>query len=155
MLTKIKSGRLKPSTGRYAIVASEYNARFVDAMLKGANEELLAAGAAEVQVVRVPGAFEIPVVAARLLRRGTPAVDAILCLGVIIRGETAHADHIGGGVTQALIRLQIDYGVPLVHEVLLLENTAQAEKRCLDPKFNRGREAARTAIQMVRVLREL
>lgn len=155
MLTKVKKVSRKPSTGRYAIVASSYNARFVDAMLMGAERELLAAGATSIQIVRVPGAFEIPVVAARLLRRGTPAVDAILCLGVIIRGETAHAEHIGCGVTQALIRLQIDYGVPLVHEVLLLENTAQAEKRCLDPKFNRGREAAQTAIEMVRLLAEL
>jgi 6,7-dimethyl-8-ribityllumazine synthase len=131
------------------IVASRYNARYVDSMLRAAQRELKRAGA-KVRVVRVPGAYEIPVVAAKLARTNPPA--AIICLGVILRGETTHAQHIGEAVSQALMQIQIQHGVPVIHEVLLLENPQQADARCLNPKHNRGVEAAQTALAMARVL---
>lgn len=146
---KIKAG------GHYAIVASEYNAEYVNSMLAGAQQELTRAGARQVQVVRVPGAFEIPVVAARLASRHRPALSAIICLGVIIRGETEHARLIGEAVTDSLAHIQIQYELPIVHEVLLLENEKQAVARCLDKKHNRGVEAARTAMAMARVMKDL
>ncbi len=141
------------SGGSFAIVASRYNARYVDGMLKAAARELKRAGA-KVQIVRVPGAYEIPVVAAKLATL-TPKPSAIICLGVILRGETTHAQHIGEAVSQALMQIQITHGVPVIHEVLLLENKQQAEVRCLDPKHNRGMEAAQTALEMARVLAQL
>jgi 6,7-dimethyl-8-ribityllumazine synthase len=149
MLQAVSASKTGKSGATFAIVASRYNARYVDSMLRAAQRELKRAGA-KVQVVRVPGAYEIPVVAAKLASANSPA--AIICLGVILRGETTHAQHIGEAVSQALMQIQIQHGVPLIHEVLLLENAQQAEARCLNPKHNRGVEAAQTALEMARVL---
>ena len=154
MLKRLKSQTGETTGGRFAIVASEYNAPYVEAMLRAARIELKRAGAASVEVVRVPGAFEIPVAAARLARMNPPW-SVIICLGVILRGQTTHAQHIGEAVTQALAMLQVDYLVPMVHEVLLLEIEVQARARCLDRRFNRGAEAARTAIRMAGVMKRL
>lgn len=140
---------------RFAIVAGRYNQRYADALVTRANRALRMAGAKqrEVTVVRVPGAFEVPVVVSRLAASGN--YDAIIALGVIIRGETAHADLIGRAVTDALTRIALRDGVPVVHEVLLLENEQQAHARCLQPKHNRGTEAALTAIEMAHLMRTL
>jgi 6,7-dimethyl-8-ribityllumazine synthase len=149
----------KPAEGQegrhhhFAIVASKYNARFVDSMVDAAAQTLERARAASVEIIRVPGAFEISVVAAALAAGKTKS--AIICLGVILRGETTHAQHIGEAVSQGLAQIQVQHRVPIIHEVLLLENEAQAEARCLNPKHNRGVEAALTALEMARVMREL
>lgn len=154
MLKPVKKTRAgKKAGGSFAIVASRYNARYVDSMLNAAAHELKRAGA-KVQVVRVPGAYEIPVVAAKLSTL-SPKPSAIICLGVILRGETTHAQHIGEAVSQALMQIQITHGVPVIHEVLLLENKQQADARCLDPKHNRGVEAAQTALEMARVMAQI
>jgi 6,7-dimethyl-8-ribityllumazine synthase len=153
MLKAVIKSKAAKSGGSFAIVASRYNARYVDGMLTAAARELKRAGA-KVQIVRVPGAYEIPVVAATLATLAAKP-SAIICLGVILRGETTHAQHIGEAVSQALMQIQITHGVPVIHEVLLLENKQQAEARCLDPKHNRGMEAAQTALEMARVLAQL
>ncbi|MBC8096744.1 MAG: 6,7-dimethyl-8-ribityllumazine synthase [Akkermansiaceae bacterium] len=153
MLKPVKKAKAGKAGGSFAIVASSYNARYVDEMLNAAVRELKRA-AAKVQVVRVPGAYEIPVVAAKLSTL-SPQPSAIICLGVILRGETTHAQHIGEAVSQALMQIQITHGVPVIHEVLLLENKQQAEVRCLDPKHNRGVEAAQTAMEMARVMAQI
>jgi len=144
MLKKIQAKKISARGGCFAIVASKYNARYVDAMLCAAKTEILRAGG-KVQIIRVPGAYEIPVVAARLARASRLAPDAslsaIICLGVILRGATTHAQHIGE--------------VPVIHEVLLLENEQQAKERCLDKKHNRGTEAAQTALAMAHVMAAL
>jgi 6,7-dimethyl-8-ribityllumazine synthase len=155
MLKRTRTSRRQAGGGYYAIIASRYNARYVDAMLRAAERRLRAAGAAGVQVVRVPGAFEIPVVAARLARAHQPRLAAIVCLGVILRGATTHAQHIGEAVSLALAGIQARHEVPVIHEVLLLENREQAAARCLDPKRNRGLEAAETALAMGGVMRDL
>jgi len=152
-----KASKTKPSGAagtRVAIVASRYNARYVNSMLRAAKAELAKAKVAA-EVVRVPGAFEIPAVASALVRRLTNPIDAILCLGVILRGETTHAENIGQAVTGALAQLQVEHSLPVIHEVLLLENVQQARERCLDARHNRGIEAARTAIEMTRVMRRV
>lgn len=153
MLKKVKSGAKLKVGGRFAIVASQYNARYVDAMLRTAQAELKRANAT-IKVVRVPGAYEIPVVAARLARQ-SPPFDALLCLGVILRGETAHADHIGDAVSHALMRIQVDHEVPVIHSVQLFGDEKQARVRCLGRRHNRGREAAQTALAMATVMRGL
>jgi 6,7-dimethyl-8-ribityllumazine synthase len=137
---------------RVAIVASEYNRRHVDGMLDAAVARLREHDAV-VEVLRVPGAFEIPVVAAALVERLDRVPKAIVCLGVIWQGETQHADHVGQAVTRALMDLQVRSQVPCVHEVLTVRSEEQARARCLDPATNRGFEAANTALAMVRLLR--
>lgn len=155
MLKKASKTKASAVAGtRVAIVASRYNARYVNSMLRAAKAELAKAKVAA-EVVRVPGAFEIPAVASALARRLTNPIDAILCLGVILRGETTHAENIGQAVTGALAQLQVEHSLPVIHEVLLLENVQQARERCLDARHNRGIEAARTAIEMTRVMRRV
>ena len=109
MLKKLRKVRQSVNGGKFAIVASRYNAEYVDAMLHEAREELLRAGA-HVRIVRVPGAFEIPAVAAKLANRGRYA--AIICLGVIFQGQTSHAQQISTGVTLPM---------PLEHKVQIVE----------------------------------
>ena len=155
MLKKASKTKASGVAGtRVAIVASRYNARYVNSMLRAAKAELAKAKVAA-EVVRVPGAFEIPAVASALARRLTNPIDAILCLGVILRGETTHAENIAQAVTGALAQLQLEHSLPVIHEVLLLENVQQARERCLDARQNRGIEAARTAIEMTRVMRRV
>ena len=154
MLRKNQSKKIIARGGAFAIVASKYNARYVDAMLRAAQVELKRAGA-KVQIVRVPGAYEIPVVAAKLARTSTPPLSGIICLGVILRGATTHAQHIGEAVSDALVQIQITHEIPVIHEVLLLENEQQARERCLDRRHNRGMEAAQTALEMARVMKNL
>ena len=153
MLRANRNRKENANGGAFAIVASRYNAEFVDAMVRAAKTELRRTGAM-VQVVRVPGAYEIPVVVAKLARASTinHQLSAIICLGVILRGETTHAAHIGEAVSDALMQIQVETEVPVIHEVLLLENVEQARVRCLDKKHNRGTEAAQTALEMARVM---
>lgn len=153
MLKRVRkdAGKLPQGRGRFAIVASEYNARHVDGMLRAARAELKAAGVEEIKVVRVPGAFEIPVVAGALARQH-PGWDAVICLGVIMQGQTSHAQHVGEAVTAALSQIAVQSGVPAIHEVLVFTSEEQARVRCLSKEFNRGAEAAQTALKMARVM---
>lgn len=155
VLKRVRNKATKALGGHFAIVASKYNARYVDAMLAAAKEMLEKGGVEDIQIIRVPGAFEIPVVAARIAHRHWPRPSAIICLGVILRGETTHARHIGEAVSNALAQIQIQHQIPIIHEVLLLENEQQAAVRCLSKKHNRGAEAAHTALEMARVLKSL
>src|SRR6185436_16049809 len=133
MLTKLKRSSNRKSGGSFAIVASRYNGRYVDAMVRAAKAELQKARA-EVRIVRVSGAFEIPAVAAKLAAFAsveTPALDAIICIGVIFQGQTSHAQHIGWGVTHALAQIQITHRLPVIHAVFTFEKEEHARVRCL------------------------
>jgi len=149
----------RPRTARksglsFAIVASRYNATYVQALVDFATSELneLEPGA-DVHLVRVPGSFEIPL-AVKLVAM-EKKVDAILALGVILQGETAHAGLIARSVTTALMSLALELRIPVIHEVLLLENAEQAQVRCLGKELNRGIEAARAAVSIARTVKEL
>jgi len=163
MLKKVTAKKLIRSNRAFAIVASCYNGEYVEAMLRAARTTLKRSGAGTVRVYRVPGAYEIPVVASRLAQLATGREDspprkpantlgAIICLGVILRGETTHAAHIGEAVSAALMQIQVGTGIPVIHEVLLLENRDQARVRCLDKNHNRGTEAAQTALTMAELI---
>jgi 6,7-dimethyl-8-ribityllumazine synthase len=138
----------------FAIVASKFNPEYVQGLVNHATAELrtLAIGA-NLALYQVPGAFEIPVVVRELAlqKRG----DAILAVGVILKGQTDHAEHLARSVTEALQRIVLDHGVPVIHCVLSFDNQAQARERCLGDKINRGTEAARAAISIANVMLEL
>src|ERR1041385_4612941 len=153
MLKQIQTSRSRNAGGSFAIVASRYNAQYVDAMLHAAREELLRAGA-HVRIVRVPGAFEIPATAAKLAQRSAKQsrYAAIICLGVIFQGETSDAQHIGWGVTHALAAIQVQQRIPVIHGVFVFDKVKHARVRCLGEKHNRGTEAAQTALEMARVM---
>src|SRR4051812_1952140 len=150
MLKRIRKAS-SAAKGRYAIIAARYNGKYTDALVRFAKAELN--GAEKIEVIRVPGSFEVPVVAGRLAHSGN--YDAVICFGAVLRGATTHADHIVIGVTNALAQLQIDSGIPIIHGVLMFDNEEQARERCLKKETNRGMEAARTAMEMVRICRDL
>ena len=139
---------------RICIVASKYNDQFTDAMVENAIEELgELVPQGRVDLIRVPGAFEIPVMVATVLDRDPPA--CIIALGLIIRGSTAHADLVAKSVTDALQQLAIESLRPVIHEVLLVEDEKQAYARCIGAQLNRGKEAARAAASMIDIFQEL
>ena len=137
------------------IVASHYNETYMNALLENCLAELDEyRDLITVNVVRVPGAFEVPMMVKRSIVAAAPGnePDAVIALGVILRGSTAHADLIGEAITTQLLSISCDTLVPVIHEVLLLENEQQAFARCSASALNRGREAARAAIAMLTVL---
>jgi 6,7-dimethyl-8-ribityllumazine synthase len=98
----------------------------------------------------VPGAFEVPIVVQAVAERGD--VDAVIAFGLLMEGETSHAALISHSVTEALMRIGLATGIPVVHEVLVVTTEEQARARCLEDEINRGTEAARVAIHMAHVM---
>ncbi|MDQ2659998.1 MAG: 6,7-dimethyl-8-ribityllumazine synthase [Verrucomicrobiota bacterium] len=138
----------------FSLVASRFNAEYVQGLVNHATEELreLAPGAV-LTLHQVPGAFEIPIVVREIALQ--KRADAILAFGVIIQGATNHAEHLSHSVTNALQQIALETGVPVINAVLGMENEAQARERCLEKKINRGIEAARAAVEISSVLAEL
>ena len=138
----------------FVLVASQFNAKYVRGLATHCTDELRRLSpASRIALHRVPGAFEIPIVVREKARQGN--VDAIVALGVILQGETAHAQYLGQVVTQALQQISLEHGVPVIHGVLSLKDEEQARKRCLEDEINRGTEAARTAVEMANLLAKL
>jgi 6,7-dimethyl-8-ribityllumazine synthase len=139
---------------RFAIVASQFNAEYVQGLVDHAEEELRSlASSAVISIHRVPGSFEIPVVVRELARK--KKADAIIACGVIMQGETNHARNLSRSVTDALQRIAVDSGVPVINVVLSFDNEEQARERCLESRINRGTEAARAAVEIATVMSKL
>ncbi|MFT4198728.1 MAG: 6,7-dimethyl-8-ribityllumazine synthase [Pseudoxanthomonas sp.] len=149
-------GDLRPSAGaRFAIIASRWNARIVDALVTGARTELARNGVAEeaVDVVRVPGAWEIPLVAARLGAGGRHA--AVMALGCVVRGDTRHFEHVADETARGLMRAALDFGLPVLNGVLAVERIEDAEARAGGSHGNKGEEVALAAVEMASLLEQL
>ena len=138
----------------FAIVASQYNAPYVQGLVDHLVTELrLLVPSVTTTLFQVPGAFEIPVVVRELAsqKRG----DAIIAIGVIMKGETDHAKNLSHSVTDALQRIAVTHTVPVINVVLSFDNESQARARCLEDEINRGTEAARAAIEITNVMSKL
>ena len=140
---------------RFAIVASETNAEVTDALVAGALATFEQEGVAPdaVRIVRVAGAFELPMTASRLIQHHT--VNAVVCIGAIIRGETPHFDYLAAAVAEGIQSVAIASGVPVTFGVLTCDTFEQASARSGGSKGNKGSEAALAAIEMARVYSEL
>lgn len=140
---------------RFAIVRSRFNEEVTKRLLAGALDALRKGGARDeaIDVVCVPGAFEIPLVASRLAR--SRRYDAIICLGAVIRGETPHFEYISAEVSRGIARVSYDYGMPVLFGVLTTETEEQADARSGVGGINRGYEAGLAAIEMANLMKRL
>ena len=146
--------RIVGSKRHFTMVASQFNAQYIQGLVTHATEELrtLAPGAV-VNLLQVPGAFEIPIVVRELAAQ--KKADAIIAIGVILKGKTEHAENLSRSVTDALQRIAVTQGVPVINVVLSFDNESQARERCLENTINRGTEAARAAVEISNVMSKL
>lgn len=140
---------------KFAVVVSVWNSAITEALTKGAVEALCQYGVSEDDIIvkSVPGTFELTL-GAQIIAENTD-VDAVICLGCVIRGETPHFDYICQGVTQGITHLNMAYNMPFIFGVLTTENMEQAEARAGGIHGNKGTEAAVTAIRMVALQQEM
>ncbi len=143
------------STLHFAIVVSRFNQPITSGLLAGAAAALADAGVADanVTVVHVPGAFEIPLVARALAASGR--FDAVICLGCLIKGDTMHFEYIASAAAQGIMEAGLASGIPVTFGVLTTLTDAQAEERAAPGPGNKGREAAQAALDMTAVLRDV
>jgi len=148
-------GELNAAGLRFGIIASQFNSFITDRLLAGALDALQRAGAAEdqIEILRVPGSFEIPLTAKKLA--GTGRVDAIICIGCILRGETSHYDYVASETARGVQLAQLDSGVPMAFCVLTCDTLEQAIDRAGLKSGNKGFEAGLNAIEMARLSRKL
>jgi 6,7-dimethyl-8-ribityllumazine synthase len=140
---------------RFAVVVSRFNEEITSGLLRGACTAFADAGVAadDVTIVRVPGAFEIPLAARRLAASGR--FDAVVCLGCLIKGDTMHFEYIASAVSHGIMAAGAEAGVPVTFGVLTTLTEEQAAARAADGPDNKGREAALAAVEMAALLRQL
>jgi 6,7-dimethyl-8-ribityllumazine synthase len=148
-------GNLATPAGRFAIVAARFNEFIVERLIVGAREGLTRHGVADdaIDLVRVPGSFEIPPVAQRLAVSGKYA--AIICLGAVIKGETDHYDYVAGSAANGVAQAALNSGVPVIFGILTCDTVEQAINRAGAKAGNKGTDAALVAIEMVNLLKQL
>jgi 6,7-dimethyl-8-ribityllumazine synthase len=154
-MPRIIEGNLSAKGLKVAIVVGRFNDFISERLLDGAVDTLLRSGASDndIDVVKVPGSFEIPVAAKTLARGGN--YDAILCLGCVIRGATPHFDYVAGEAAKGIARVSLDFETPISFGIITAENLEQAIERAGTKSGNKGRDAALTAIEMASLLKTL
>ena len=152
---KTFEGDLTVRSGQFAIIASRFNSFVVDSLVEGAIDALIRHGAAEKQIhlIKVPGAFEMPIAAQRIAAK--KQYDAIIALGAVIRGGTPHFEYVAGECTKGLASVSAQYDVPVAFGVLTVDSIEQAIERAGTKAGNKGVEAAMSAIEMVNLLKGL
>lgn len=148
-------GGFTPDNARFGVIATRFNSFIVEPLLAGALETLRHHGVdeARIEIVRVPGAYELPLAAKIMARRGS--YDAIIALGCIIRGATPHFEYVAGECARGLSQVALECELPVAFGVLTTDSTEQAIERAGVKGGNKGAEAARTALEMVSLLRKL
>ena len=148
-------GQFDDANARYTLVVGRFNQFVVDSLVEGAMDALMRHGVFDdnITMVRVPGAYELPLAAQAVAEKGD--VDAIIALGAVIRGATPHFDYVAGEAASGLNRVQMDTGVPVAFGVLTVDSIEQAIERAGTKAGNKGAEAAMVAIEMVSLLRQL
>ncbi|MDY7030768.1 MAG: 6,7-dimethyl-8-ribityllumazine synthase [Thermodesulfobacteriota bacterium] len=154
-MTKIIEGKLDASGLKFGIVVSRFNDFVGERLLNGALDALLRAGVNEedIDVVKVPGSFEIPLIAKKLAK--SQKYNAIICLGVVIRGATPHFEYISAEVTKGVATVSLDCETPVSLGVITTDNIEQAIERAGSKSGNKGWDAAISAIEMANILKEL
>jgi 6,7-dimethyl-8-ribityllumazine synthase len=152
---KVKEGGLVVQDARIALLVSRFNSFVVESLMEGAVDTLKRHGAEErdLQIVRVPGAWEMPIAAQRLA--ASKRFDAIIALGAVIRGGTPHFEYVAGECTKGLSSVSMQYDIPIAFGVLTVDTIEQAIERAGTKAGNKGAEAAMTAIEMINLLRSL
>ncbi|GAB3348666.1 6,7-dimethyl-8-ribityllumazine synthase [Lysobacter tyrosinilyticus] len=149
-------GDMRAAPGaRFAIIASRWNPRITDTLVAGARRTFADHGVAEeaVDVIRVPGAWELPLAAARLAKQGSHA--AIVALGCVVRGDTRHYEQVADGCSDGLMRVALDHGVPVANGVLAVDRFEDAQARAGGSHGNKGEECALVALEMAQLLEQI
>ncbi len=154
-MPKIIEGKLNAEGRKFAIVASRYNDFITEKLVGGALDALNRCGARDkdIEVFKVPGAFEIPLVAKRVAM--TQRFDAIVCLGAVIRGSTPHFDFVAAEASKGIAQVMMETGLPVIFGVITVDTIEQAIERAGTKAGNKGWDAAMTAIEMVDLLRKV
>jgi 6,7-dimethyl-8-ribityllumazine synthase len=154
-MANVIEGDCATPTGRFAIVAARFNEEIVEALVAGSLDAFGKHGVAEdaLDLIRVPGSFEIPVVAKRLAESGKYA--AVVCLGAVVKGDTDHYDYVSSAATHGILQAGLTTGVPVIFGVLTCEKWKQALSRAGGKDGNKGFDAAVTAIEMADLMRKL
>jgi 6,7-dimethyl-8-ribityllumazine synthase len=149
------TGELVVRDGRFGIIAGRFNGFIVESLVAGAVDTLVRHGANEkdIDIVHVPGAFEIPLVAQRMA--AGKKYDAVICLGAVIRGSTPHFDYVAGECAKGISAVQMQQDMPVIFGVLTTDTIEQAIERAGTKAGNKGADAAMAAIEMINLLREL
>jgi 6,7-dimethyl-8-ribityllumazine synthase len=148
-------GQLVVRGARIALLVSRFNSFIVESLVSGAVDALKRHGAEEreLQIIRVPGAYEMPIAAKRLA--ASQRYDAIIALGAVIRGGTPHFEYVAGECTKGLSHVSLQYDIPIAFGVLTVDSIEQAIERAGTKAGNKGAEAALSAIEMISLLREI
>ncbi|MHB1125990.1 MAG: 6,7-dimethyl-8-ribityllumazine synthase [Bacillota bacterium] len=151
-MARIVEGQLLAQDLKFGLVVARFNEFITSKLLSGAMDALQRHGAAtgDIDVIWVPGAFEIPLVAQKVALR----YDAVICLGAVIRGATPHFDYVSGEVTKGVAQVGLNTGVPIIFGVITADNIEQAIERAGTKAGNKGWDAALTAIEMVNLFRQ-
>lgn len=154
-MSKVIEGNMIAKGKKFAIVASRFNDFITKELISGCTDTLIRHGAddKDLSVTLVPGAFEIPVAAQKLAK--SKDVDAVICLGTVIRGSTPHFDYIAAEVAKGISKVSLDSGVPVVFGVITADTIEQAIERAGTKDGNKGRDAAQTAIEMANLLNQI
>jgi 6,7-dimethyl-8-ribityllumazine synthase len=153
--TELNRREISAAGFRFAIVVSRWNDRLTSKLAVGASEALTESGAepASIKTFYVPGAFELPLACLKAAENGS--FDAIIALGVVIRGDTPHFDYVAGEAARGIMQVSLETGIPVLFGVITADTVEQAEARAAERSDNKGFEAARAAIEMTHLMREI